>query len=475
MEIDSDVLEPRNALAIYPLTYASSWPTALDAYRVFDWRSGNGTTPTIGPALSAGGTPAAGYPTPWQTVAGVAQTSTLFDSTEYYRQTATSLDPAAGQDVVIAMVLASINPATSRTMCGTRTSKGWCFSQGALNIVSLLVTGDSSETVTGAASNSGAWIFVVGRIDRDGTVSCFVNGTQGTPAACPAGALGVGAGIGLMSEPDGSWPGFGYVHRLVVYNGAGIADVCTPAYVASWTRCVFGYAAASGAAASFSRGSALSALCGSNWQIASINVPISGTASGYRRSEARGNKCYNVGPNPTVTNGWTASGGMALAIVAGTDMLANGVAGYGPRVLEITNASGNVQYLTTGDLTGGVAAHSLSVFANQTAGAGTARMGLYDGSTFTQASAAISSGWVRTEAPNITPANANQQWCLEIADGDTWEIAMAQLEVGATVSDPIPNQSTAGDANRSADALTCSHGTIGSVGWNTEVRFNRRG
>ena len=458
----------RGLLLDLPLTHVASMADVLDVVKTagggtatFAWEDGDGNNPTLGPSMTSSGTPSSGQPTPWELVGGAGLTCEEYDGSSY-RATSDTVDPATGDDIVIALLLRThqTNPSTAYYLATRRAAAGWQIYTNASNQIGTRVSDGVSNAYSMAGGiNCNQWLFYLLVADRDGNMQHWLNGSG------PSGVVAMlstdvasGTGLGLAATDSGAAivPAGGAIAWTAIWYGEGIADVwLADSYdlVERVSAMVLGYQPRTGRRPSFSRASAAAWQdSGGTWQLATAHLPGAGDSYGLRASPARTNLCYNT-INPQATTGWSATETTlsTLQVVDDSTALGTDLAMFGPNVIEYANASGATQYLQCGAATGSTSAHSISAWARITAGL-SATLGLYDGVTFT-IGASLGTSMTRVKAHGVTPGSVNQTWAIEVPDGVTVRVVMPQLEAGSRVSSPIPNWATAATAARSADVL----------------------
>jgi hypothetical protein len=441
----------------------------------FCWVAGDGNTPTVGPALTATGAPGS-IAGPWELADGTRLPLEVHGGATL-RASAAPLDPAVGEDAVV-VVIGRMPPAGAAgevlfsTMAGT--GQGITLRLAASNqlVAAVRTAGGAEATSTPAAAHvspSGVFVAVITYDRTTDTVTLWTPGATGGAGGVTDGAI-TGGGIGLGALPGGGSPisSGGAILAAAYYVGAGIA----PSWAAAARRTELfslvigveprGNQAPAKGRPVFARASAASWQDDDGrWWIASSGLARAGDPRGYRRAATRTNEVYNT-INPSVTTGWsvTGGGGTPATLTAVDDSAA--LATYkgecwGPNVLKLDNSLGDASaYAYGGATTGNLTARSYQAIARQT-GAGGAQVGSRDASAGTFTShVAVGAGGAhsRVTAANKTPADTDEQYAIHAPAGTVVYFVAAQRETGATCSTPIPNWATAATAVRAAESLT---------------------
>jgi len=426
------------------------------------WAAGQGTTPAYwlgaanaAPQLATTGAPAPGT-TPFVDIMGNAIASEGYGGADY-RSTATVVDPAIGEDIVVIAMLRKPLSVGSQAYVSTRSAgAGWMvYDIGGLILFQVF------DGVVSRLSNSALvtaeWNCFIGLVEGAGNLWHHINGSGAlsilaTPVAA---AIGNAEGVGIAARPNGTLPmdNGGQVGMLLAYYGG---DITLPfsaggfdlverinRLCAGWERCI------GRAPLTYTRASSGTYISGGNVHLMGSGAPRSGGEAALLYELFQGfNNVYNNRAN-TVIGGWACTGGVVPARVS--DLVELDAAGIrvGEWTIDCNNVTGAVQYLTSGIVTGAVTGHSLSVRLRKVA-AGQVRMGLFDGAVYTNG-AVLVGDYSREEAVNVTPANVNQIFCIEIAAGAHVRLTLGQMEDGATLSSEIVNDAVAAGATRQAD------------------------
>ena len=418
---------------------------------MYAWYDGDGTAPTLGAAATnTGGTPtAAGASTPYLDDTGTRVTATRFADGAHYRNTTdTSLAVGSTKDVI---VIARFRPMTASlgNIIADRvgTGNGWALYSNSGNIV-MIIDDNSSAPTAQIASVAGAWCFAIGYYSvADTDVGLYLNclPTVTKTNAVMGDCSGAG-GWGLNCDPVGARDYAADISFVEVFTGVGIAGLLTAATVRAIQHrgCgLVGSGAMDTASAVFSRDTyAAWPDTDGEWHFAGPHLPCCGDTGGIRLSDQRENKCYMT-VSPADAASVTVTGLSVASAVSDAAALATAKASvWGPNVYQVANATGGADYVSCGAATGGTGAHSLQALVRITAGSG-ARIGLWDGTNWTDG-AAVHDGYdVRTMAPGITPANALQTWALKIPDGCTVRFIAMQCEERGECTLPLPNTAAA--------------------------------
>jgi len=460
---------------LYDLPLDSVFDARVDIPKFFGvpdflWVDGDGNTPTIGPTLTATGSPASGEPTPWQLEDATAVTCEEHDGATCRTETGTSMDPAAGEDVIVAALCkvgAGITnyerPISTRPTAG----KGIWLAYVGGNIYGY-VSGDSQVNTGGLAPALGGWSLFVLVVDRDGNTTLYQNGIASTSVATPSGDLGADSGLGLMAATDAGTKMHGGMAWATWQTGAGLAD----AWLADSARRVFDLTARglgiypkSGGRVlglpTFARPSAASwADRNGREHLASSGLPRagdrkSGGESGIRLAPGRTNKCYrNV--NPADATGWSATGGTLDVVDDSTQLKTDGFDCWGPNVHRFAPGGGD-QVMYGGAATGNTNKHAASVLLRGTVGGESVDIGVRDasGGGFTNwYTATLTTSWQRFEVPDKTPGDTDEVFALDCDAGDTILAIAEQLEEGVRCTSTIPSWATGAGAARPGESLT---------------------
>ena len=397
------------------------WPVEHLGTPAFDWADADGIAPSIGPALTAMGTPVAGVATPWVGPGGVPVTATAFDGASYLT-TATKVDPTSGQDsrVLILCRLGDDRSATNYNVVATADAgDGWGFDwRPSIERIRGLVDDDAGGAL---ADNTmpGGWMLIDMYWDLDGNMVLKTNGYTDTTGA-PGGDVGVGDGLGIGAKPDGTNPITGDIARVVVWYGTGLDNATDHDEILSYICGVRNLSAGGGV--TFARASrAATRRVGTNWHVYSRRMPRAGSAEGLLVESSVTNECYN-NINPAVTTGLTASGGTLTAESDAVQLAADGMREFGPNVFKFVPGGGDETVELGLTTTGDTNARSCSIFMRGAAGGETVDLGWWDdgASSFNSfASPTLTTSWARYEYPNETPDDTDSIFALEGKAGDT--------------------------------------------------------
>lgn len=444
----------------------------------FVWVAGDGNTPTVGPALTATGTPGS-LAGPWELEDGTRLPLEMATGTSC-RTSATKIAPAnAGgvttEDVVIPLigVIPSANAdiyryISTRTIAGLQGFEISLATAAAPALYAVAATSGGSAVSQPAASHiarGGLFVAVLIYNCTANTVVLWTPGGVGAAGAVPAGTV-TGGGLGVSAMPDGSLKlsaGAG-VLATAFYKGAGLAAAWaadTYARCKELTALATGLEPRGNQAPSKGRPTCARASAvtwydddGRLW-IGSAGLMRAGDPKGCRIAPARTNLCYN-NVNPQNTTGLTASGGTLARVADDSAALATAkLECLGPSVFSFAPGASD-QSVRCGANTGAVTKHSESVFLRGAVGGESVHLGLWDASAgaFTaHATVTLTTGWQRFNIDNITPGDTDCSWAIEGHAGDTFYFVGQQLELGEDSTSLIPNWATAATAARAATTL----------------------
>jgi len=212
------VLDPRVDI---PARYGT--PTLL-------WVGGDGITPTVGPVLTAAGAPGT-VEGPHVTRHGARLIDGTFDGATDRYVSATSIDPALGEDWIFACLFrAPREPqGTNRFLFSTRTTGDgiiiYPYTVTTPYSIYVYVDGVGAPVSIDAGDISyGARHVLLFIGDRDGNITSWLDHVAGGVAAHPAGAIGTGLGLGIAARPDGASRLDCGISWLAWWTGVGIAD-----------------------------------------------------------------------------------------------------------------------------------------------------------------------------------------------------------------------------------------------------------
>jgi hypothetical protein len=448
----------------YPLTASGNrnasdrfgWP--VDDLGVPAIDHNGGTVPFVGPVLTAVNAPVTGLSGPILDESGVDPEYTSYNPNRQY-YTNVAFDKGPTEDMVI-LIITNVEPnGASRVLCGTRSGgAGWQLYVSA-GIYVLFFSHDGVGFVqTSSPFSSG--INVVGiTYDTGGLQYVYVNGVLGgSNDISGLGSIASGLGLGIGAKVDVTQNIDRDISRLMVWHGAGLADIANAAWHKKVSNYIHGLRdrLVEDAASTFVRATSAVKSSGGIYYFIGSGAPRAARSEGMLLEPASTNKAWN-NHNLSATTGHTATGGMVLSVVNDSAaLLAAGLREAGPNVLQCANATGGVQYLYGGSLTVNTDPHSVSTFARIAAGSGV-KLGLRDASSGAfQDLGAISDNYVRTEVHGITPDDTDQQIAYEVQDGATLLVVWDQIEEGARCTSPIPNKATAASVTRNQDVWTTS-------------------
>lgn len=308
----------------------------------FLWVAGDGNTPTIGPALTATGSPGS-VESPYQLEDGTALNWETYTGAEYRRKADdATLTPADNEDFVIAaLVNLPRDTTTYYEILGSwgNSSKGWFLGAytGTGDIaLSIYANSMSMPYVSAALGRVAMLVFVV---NRDGNATGYLNGVAGTPAATPAGSIPTGH-VSLGTRGDTSWTYKGGILFTAFWKGSGLNEIWTAnsnELIKKVTAAFTGTLPRAGGLPTFARNSAASwkDRNGRYW-LASPGLPRAGdkqtnSESGIRLAAARTNYAYrNV--NPADGSTWlldSAGCAYGATVITDGDMEAADTSAYG--------------------------------------------------------------------------------------------------------------------------------------------------
>lgn len=459
----------------YQLSQSDDWPIeTLLNYRVFDWTDGDGTNPTVGASLTAGGaSTVAGISTGLVDSTGTNRTMSYFpggtgigyfaSANNAYRM------PTSSEDMVILFLMfktrALLYNYPFQNFDGGN-SRGWYASIGSTSSINITTSAGKAKAISVAGGLFGLNLFGFS-LNRSGNATCFINGSAGTPVDCSSLGEFDSTGISYVQrlQYNVGVPGMEPVgiSRALVFYGEGIATEANSSWHQNVYRRIFGIEKTKGiSGATFTRGST-GTLTDSEGIRAFPGPRVS--SSGLLIEPQRINLCYN-NIDPQATTGLVTSGGTLQVVDDSTALNSAGLRILGPSAFEIANSTGSAVYVSCGAVTGNTNAHSVSVYARYVAGSG-AKLGLWDYSASSfQEGVAVSDSFTRSTKNNITPSDSDCLFCLEIPNGCTLRFIGQQLEAGTYSSSLIINTATAATAARPADVFTMpdqSNSTWGSI------------
>ena len=429
----------------------------LSPHCVFDWADGDGLAPRKGNALTATGTPTAGRATPWLDCNGNATTATEFAANELLAS-ATAVDPTSGHDIVVVSLFRreSITAGNKRFFGTMTTGNGWVlYHDPGSNVLQFRCRSAALDRFTNVAVNQLGWVFAVGVMDASGNQVVYANGVAGTPAASPSGSMASTVGIGLGGAPSGILSGDVGVARCMAFYGSGIADIATQAWVDHLTATVFGYfnRGAGGNMSFAGAGMRSYTECHTGGvHLLSANGCPSGNVGGMEALDGGTNKCYqNVGYETGDEALFTQSAGMTNTTVDDSAaLITNDCREVGARVIRMASP-GLARLLRYGATTANTNKHWVSVRAKVISG--TPEIGVWDGTTFTKAGDLTQTDYT-VKYYAVTPANANQQWALNLPAGAELYFVFPQMTESAVPVDEIPNIANAAAATLAEATLS---------------------
>ena len=261
-----------------------------------------------------------------------------------------------------------------------------------------------------------------------------------------AGVIG-GSGVAVLT---------GALTRVQVMRGAGIGEKFSDAYAKYHAAAVTGLCPTYPLTeTSFTRTGAIVSTTGGNAYVVAPDFARANPVQGVALAPALTNDCLkNAGILAGEELIITVSAGLTKTTTAVTLATFN-LCNCGDRVYEVANATGSDGYAYYGALTGSGAARSVSVRGHHAAGAGAA-VGLWDGATWTNATA-VSDSYVRSHAV-VTPANANQQWAIKIPAGATVRFLFGNNVVSPVQAPEIANLVV--DAGAPMGTESINHGCL---------------
>lgn len=186
------------------------------------WVAGDGIAPTFGPAFTlAGNAPTVGKV--------FSLPADEFDGVSSFVQTAVSLDPASGEDMVLLGACRVDSPlAANAHLQSTRsTGRGVVLLTATTGSFQFFVQGDtavSNQIKAGIFNVDLAFVLVIERgVDVCGHAYQGGVRVDSPTQTTPLGVLGSADGDGVMGDPDGTNQVPGACAFEAIYNGTGIA------------------------------------------------------------------------------------------------------------------------------------------------------------------------------------------------------------------------------------------------------------
>jgi hypothetical protein len=448
------------------------WPVDDLGTPDFDWSDGDGTTPNVGPVLTASGDPTAGKKTPWIRQGGTAITCTAFGANEHLKHTASALDPSAGDSIVgVAFVRTQTIGGATRYLLSTRNAGGGAgFYIAVSNTWIAILSHDGVDFAQSSATiPAGGWFLVSFSWILGDKQYLYVNGALADSDSVEAVGVPIsGNGIAINAGTDGLSDDVGDIARVMLFYGADIGASAD----ADWHRELAHHVLGSGNLqgrhqATFTRASSGAHKVGSRYHIFGQHAPRVCCGNKCLVEPSGTNKVFNNGYNPSAITGWSATGGTLSTTSDIGNLSTGGIREFGPSAFSFINDSGSTQYVVSKGLsTAGVDAHSLSLFANLVSAANV-KLGLWGvASAAYDNGGTISDSYARTEVDNHTPASSDAKLAIEVPNACKITFAMAQLETGAYATSPIVNTATAAAATRAQDIMNTTitpNDTEGSV------------
>ena len=423
------------------------------------WVAGDGNTPTVGPTMTAAGTPTL-VGGPYRLPSGDRSSVEMYGHNTC-RVGTTSIDPPIGHDFVVALGIQVhrtdlvANDFLFTTRVAGRGLQVYYHSGFSPDRIYTLILGDATGVASTGIPAFGTHNILVMVAKSGATVRSFLNLVEGAAYNFPAGAIGTGAGFSIGGRIDGALSTAGGLSFAVMWSGIGIADHWTAGTDArvkdfTWRSSV---ANAHMGGASLSRASIASwPDTSGRWHFAGSGLPRAGDEGGVRLESAATNLCYR-NANPPDAADITVTGASTPSVVdASVALLAANADAWGDNVYQVVNGTGGVDYVDFSDAVGAVTAHSVQSLCKVIAGAG-ARIGLWDGAVWTDGAAVTDDWGIRTMAPNLTPANVNQKVTFQLQDGCTLQFIAMQGETGERCTMPIPNHNIGSATIARADEI----------------------
>ena len=452
--------------ATYNKTYAdivAATAAQFGALPTLGWRAGDGNVPShwLGAVnaavrLNNGGAITAML-SPYQDVAGVDIPSE--HHLAGYRGTLAAgvLDPAAGDDFYVAMLLKypdrEVGGAQALLGNTIGAGRGFMVYVDAAGITFFMCIGAAAATV-GVTGILSSWVLLQAIYDANGNIRLCLGGTEAAGAA-PAGDVfpsllpfQIFSSVFPIQNAEVAW--------AIYQHGAGLADLATLAFRTSLVQLTSGLCPRIGTPGTFTRASAASGIDDNGRHfIVQTWRPRAGDPEGGRLAPSRVNKCYrNI--NPANTTACGVSGGVLSVVNDAAQLITDGCDCWGPNVYQMVPGVAD-RVVICGGQTANLNPHSLQLLLRGAAGGETVTLCLRDASSGALQVVQVltcTTAWQLFRAPNITPTDIDQQWCIYVEAGDTLLFIGHQLEEGDTCSSLIPGFAYAAGATRAAEVLT---------------------
>lgn len=436
------------------------------------WTSLDGEIPTIDPAgmtlAASGAGVVSGMPAPYQYPSGVDVTEERYDGVDYRRDSTHPMSWLITDDIAILLKFKACDAySTTRGVLLSNQANanvnGWSI-QTTTTTASLVwriyLSGVSHESPVSIGTswrrthNLGFCI-----LDRSTTMQYgWLNGIASTPrldGTTDNNSL-VGTGLSIGAYIGGTAPaiaGMG-VEWFAIYKGADLYEFFSADSERLIKRITYEslglretitnskywlYSHPSGTPADAGAGGTSYKDHNGRWCLASFSAPAAGNpngsvAVGYARNQATSNT-NNI--DPTVTTGWTVSGGVFSVVSDAAALLTAKAEVWGPNVFSFENTSGSSQTAYCGASPSVVSCHFHLLARYTVGGAGDAEIGWFDVSagTFT-AVGTISDNYDLTEFYRQTPPDSDCRFCIRVPDQCTL-LFIAQSLNGYTVADTV--------------------------------------
>ena len=363
--------------ATYNKTYAdivAATAAQFGALPALGWRAGDGNVPShwLGAVnaavrLNNGGAITAML-SPYQDVAGVDIPSE--HHLAGYRGTLAAgvLDPAAGDDFYVAMLLKypdrEVGGAQALLGNTIGAGRGFAIYSDAAGLTSFLCIGAAAATVQVPGIFS-AWVLLQAIYDANGNIRLCLGGTESIVAA-PAGdvfpsllPMQIFSSVFPTQNAEVAW--------AIYQHGAGLADLSTLAFRTSLVQLTSGLCPRIGTPGAFTRASAAAGIDDNGRHfIVQTGRPRAGDPAGGRLAPSRVNKCYrNI--NPANTTACGVSGGVLSVVADAARLIADGCDCWGPNVYQMVPGAAD-RVVICGAATANTNAHSLQVLIRGAAG-----------------------------------------------------------------------------------------------------------
>lgn len=425
------------------------WPDDFNAYRVLDWRAGDGITPLVGPTLTRGGLAPVVSKSPFSGKHGAIAAELHAGATQY---TATyGICPGAGEDLIISTMFRVADPSLRYVVGGVPAVPERLHLYTQSQVLWAWIKAGGVDTTPQISLAGDGWCVADFLIDRSGNRTGFyANGKPGTFLALPA-ALPTGLTTLFISYNTAYF--VGAYARVQIYRGAGIGALFSCAFSAYRAAAIFGLRPKSKTYYPvFARTGSIITPVGPDVFSVSTNTPRINPTQGLSTQPPLTNKCYkNAGVVAADEAYITVSAGLTKTTQAVT-LETYGIYGVSLGVYEVTNATGSDGFITSGATAGSADVRSVSVRGHHHAGAG-CELGLYEaaGPTWTSGGA-VSDSYARTHAL-ITPGHNDQTWAIQIPDGCTFRFVLQCNTLSTVIAPEILNQATAAAAALGATSV----------------------